>query len=98
MAGNPLGACTIANYDPLRGDPFFQLDLRLTKTIRLGERFRAQLIGEAFNVTNRANYGNNFGGSIASPSTFGHPVGFFAPSSTIIPRSLWSEFGVKFSF
>jgi hypothetical protein len=98
LNGYPPGACVIANYDPLRGDPFFQLDLRLTKTIRLGERLRAQLIGEAFNVTNRANYGNNFGGSIASPSTFGHPVGFFAPNSTIIPRSLWSEFGVKFSF
>ena len=97
LNGYPLGACTIANYDALRGDPFFELDLRLSKTIRLGERLRAELIGQAYNITNRANYGNNFGTSIAS-STFGHPVGFIAPSLTIIPRSLWSEFGVRFSF
>jgi outer membrane receptor protein involved in Fe transport len=98
LNGYPLGACTIANYNPLRGDPFFELDLRLSKTIRLGERFRAELIAQAYNITNRANYGNDFGNNIASKSTFGHPIGFIAPSSTIIPRSLWSEFGVKFSF
>ncbi len=98
LNGYAPGACTIANYDPLRGDPFFELDLRLSKTIRIGERFRAEIIGQAFNVTNRANYGNDFGGNIASPATFAHPVGFLAPSSTIIPRSLWTELGVRFSF
>jgi outer membrane receptor protein involved in Fe transport len=91
-------ACTIAQYDPLRGDPFFQLDLRLSKNIRLGERMNLQLIGQAFNLTNRANYGNNFGNSIASASTFGHPIGFINPSSTTTPRSLWGEFGVRFTF
>ena len=65
-----------------------------------------QLIAEAFNLTNRANYGNNFGSAalgttlanIASPSTFGHPQGFISPSSTIIPRSTWGELGFRFSF
>jgi len=90
--------CTIAAYDPLRGDPFFQLDLRLSKDFRLGERMRLQLVAQAFNLTNRANYGNDFNGNIASPSTFGHPAGFIAPSSTVIPRSLWSEYGVRFTF
>ena len=98
LNGYTPGSCTIAKYDALRGDPFFELDLRLSKTIRLGEKFRAELIAQAFNLTNRANYGNDFGNNIASASTFGHPIGFFAPSSTIIPRSLWSEFGVRFSF
>ncbi|HZQ53862.1 MAG TPA: TonB-dependent receptor [Bryobacteraceae bacterium] len=90
--------CTIARYDPLRGDPFFQLDLRLAKTIRFGERASLELIAQAFNLTNRANYGNNYNSNIATQSTFGHPGGFFAPSSTIIPRSLWSEFGARFTF
>jgi outer membrane receptor protein involved in Fe transport len=98
LNGYAPGSCTIAKYDPLRGDPYFELDLRLSKTIRLGERFRAELIAQAFNLTNRANYGNDFGNNIADPATFGHPIGFIAPASTIIPRSLWSEFGVHFSF
>lgn len=98
LGGYAAGSCTIVPYDSLRGDSFFELDMRLSKTIRLGEKFKAELIAQAFNLTNRANYGNNFGNSIASKSTFDNPVGFFAPSSTIIPRSLWSEFGVRFSF
>jgi outer membrane receptor protein involved in Fe transport len=111
FAGNATGAqncfyglhgvsqsCTIANYDPLRGDPFFQLDLRLAKNFKFGEHMRLQLVAQAFNLTNRANYGNSFGGSIASKATFGHPTDFIAPSLTIIPRSLWGEFGVRFTF
>lgn len=98
LNGYTPGTCTIAKYDPLRGDPFFQLDLRLSKTIKLGERVRVELIAQAFNLTNRANYGNDYNNDIADQSTFGHPAGFINPSSTIIPRSLWSEFGVRFSF
>ncbi|MEI9977096.1 MAG: TonB-dependent receptor [Ignavibacteriota bacterium] len=90
--------CTIAKYDPLRGDPFFQLDLRLAKTFNLGEHLKLQFVAQAFNLTNRANYGNNFNNNIASQATFGHPSGFIAPSSTVIPRSLWSEYGVRLSF
>jgi hypothetical protein len=107
FAGNNTGAqncyylskqCTIAKYDPLRGDPFFQLDMRLAKNIRLREGMNLQLIAQAFNLTNRANYGNNFGNNIASASTFAHPTGFINPSSTFTPRSVWSEFGVHFTF
>ena len=90
--------CTVNKYDPIRGDPFFQLDLRLAKRINLGERMKVDLIAQAFNLTNRANYGNNYTLSIADPTTFGHPQGFINPASTFIPRSLWSEFGVRFSF
>jgi len=94
-------ACTIAKYDPLRGDPFFELDTRLAKNIKFGERMNLQLLAQAFNLTNRANYGNNFGPSatesIAAP-TFGHPVGFINPSSTIVPHALWGELGLRFTF
>lgn len=91
-------SCTIAKYDPLRGDPFFQLDTRLAKSFKFRERASVQLIAEAFNLTNRANYGNNFGHSIASTTTFDHPVGFISPSSVIIPRAVWGEMGARFTF
>jgi hypothetical protein len=91
-------ACTIAKYDPLRGDPFFELDMRLAKNIRLGERMNLQLVAQAFNLTNRANYGNDFNNNIGSASTFGHPAGFINPASTIVPLSTWGEFGFRFTF
>ncbi len=90
--------CTIAKYDPLRGDPYFELDMRLAKNIKFGERMNLQLVAQAFNLTNRANYGNNFGHSVADTTTFGHPVGFINPSSTIVPRAVWGELGVRFTF
>jgi hypothetical protein len=90
--------CSPNKYDPLRGDPFFQLDLRVSKNIKIGEKMNLQLIGQAFNLTNRANYGNNYGLSIADSTTFAHPAGFINPSSTFMPRSLWSEFGVRLTF
>jgi len=95
---NVSASCTIVPYDPLRGDPFFQLDTRLAKSIKIHDRANIQLIAQAFNLTNRANYGNNFGHSIGSKTTFDHPVGFLAPSSTIIPRSTWGELGFRLNF
>jgi len=90
--------CAIAAFDPLRGQAFFELDARLAKNIKIGEKMNIQLVAQAFNLTNRANYGNNFGGSIADPGSFGKPVGFIAPTATFIPRSIWGEFGVHFTF
>jgi outer membrane receptor protein involved in Fe transport len=89
--------CTISKYDPLRGDKFFELDTRLTKDFKFGERMHLQLIAQAFNLTNRANYGNNFTTNINS-GNFGKAVGFIAPTATNIPRSMTGEFGVHFSF
>jgi len=89
--------CTIAKFDSLRGDPFFELDTRLTKSFKFGEQRELQIIAQAFNLTNRANYGNDFDSTITSP-TFGRPANFIAPSSTTIPRSLTGEFGVRFTF
>jgi len=107
FAGDDVGAqncyylttdCTIAAFNPLRGQAFFELDARLAKNIKIGEKMNIQLVAQAFNLTNRANYGNNFGGSIADPGSFGKPVGFIAPTATFIPRSIWGEFGVHFTF
>ncbi len=91
------GTCHVAPVDSLRGDPFFQLDTRLSKNFKLGETRNLQIIAQAFNLSNRANYGNDFDGTVGSP-TFGQPVGFINPTSTNIPRSLAGEFGFRFSF
>ena len=70
----------------------------MAKNFKLGEHVNIQLIAQAFNLTNRANYGNNYTTNIASPDTFGHPGGFINPTSTTTPRSLWSEFGFRLTF
>jgi hypothetical protein len=70
----------------------------LAKNFKFRERYNLQIVAQAFNLTNRANYGNDFGANIGSPSTFGHPIGFINPSSTVTPRSCWGEFGFRFSF
>ncbi len=49
--GLPLSSLTIAKYDPLRGDPFFELDMRLAKNIHLGERMNLQILAQGFNLT-----------------------------------------------
>ena len=90
--------CTIAKFAPLRGDPFFQLDMRLAKNIKIGDKMNLQLMAQAFNLTNRANYGNNFNNDISDPTSFGTPLGFINPTSTTTPRSLTGEFGFRFSF
>ena len=120
FAGNSTGAqncfygindvaqgCTIAKYNPLRGQPYFELDMRLAKSFKFHDRMNLQIIAQAFNLTNRANYGNDYGSAavtgtetsnIASGANFNHPQGFIAPANTTIPRSVWGELGVHFTF
>jgi hypothetical protein len=90
--------CTIAKYDPLRGDAFFQLDARLAKDFKIGERLNIQAIAQAFDLTNRANYGANFGGDVSNPNGFAKPAGFINPTATNTPRSLTGELGFRLTF
>ncbi|MBK8150222.1 MAG: TonB-dependent receptor [Acidobacteria bacterium] len=78
---------------------FFSVDMRLTRAIRFGERFRIDLIAEGFNLFNRFNEGS------ASPTyqdvnAFGQRAGngrFFSRSTAAYdPRQF--QFGAKFSF
>ena len=68
-AGSPTGRCDLQGLPVLRlgelpsdsqlgGDPLVSQDLRLTKTIGFGEKYRLQLIGEVFNLFNIANLVN----------------------------------------
>src|SRR5262245_11699359 len=91
------GTCVQAPYDNLRGQAFFQLDARLSKDIKFSERAKMKLIFQAFDLTNRANFGNNFDGNIRS-TTFGKPIDVITPSGVIVPRSFSGEFGAQFIF
>ena len=91
------GTCGLNPIFNLRGDPYFDMDARLAKNIKLGENRNLQLMFQAFNLTNHANYGNNFDGTEGLP-TFGHPIGFINPTSSTLPRAFTGEFGARFSF
>ncbi len=78
---------------------FASVDLRLTRAIRFGERFRIDLIAEGFNIFNRFNEGS------ASPNyqdvnAFGQRAGngrFYSRSTASFdPRQF--QFGAKFTF
>jgi hypothetical protein len=91
------GNCHVAPYNAFRGDPYFNMDARVAKNIKLGEHRNLQLAFQAFNLTNHANYGNNFGNVVGQPS-FGHPIGFINPTSSYLPRAFTGEFGARFTF
>ncbi len=89
--------CHVVPFDSLRGDPFFNVDARVAKNIKLGEHRNLQLAFQAFNLFNHANYGNNFDTTVDSP-TFAKPIGFINPSSSSLPRAFTGEFGARFTF
>jgi hypothetical protein len=96
------GNCHVVPYNSLRGDPFFNMDARIAKNIKLGEGRNLQLAFQAFNLTNHANYGNSFNNVIGVGKTvtkpFAVPDNFFNPTSSTLPRSFQGEFGARFSF
>jgi hypothetical protein len=69
----------------------------VAKNVKLGESRNLQLIFQAFNLTNHANYGNNFGSVVDDP-TFKKPLGFINPTSSLLPRAFTGEFGARFTF
>lgn len=93
------GRCSILSFDNLRGQAFFQLDTRISKNFRIRERATLTAFFQMFDVTNRANFGNNFSNNVRSgPSSFGTPVGFITPNGVTVPHSFSAELGVKFVF
>lgn len=50
--------------NPGRGVPYFQMDLRVTKSVKISEKLKAEGYVEFFNLLNRANIGNNFNGDL----------------------------------
>jgi hypothetical protein len=90
--------CKFIGFDSFRGSPTFQLDTRVSKTFKLGEKAKVEALTQLFNLTNRANFGNNYDGNLANTATFRQPLGFINPANTNIPRAFGAEFGFRFSF
>jgi hypothetical protein len=77
--GNPTRQGTLGR-NVLRGFPLYQLDLALRRQFDLTERLKLQLRAEAFNVFNRANFGDpvaDLNSSLfgQSTQTFGRGLG-----------------------
>jgi hypothetical protein len=92
------GNCHVVPYNSKRGDPYFNMDVRLAKNIRLGEGRNLQLAFQGFNLFNHANYGNNFDNVVQDGTTFGRAIGFINPTSSVLPRAFTAEFGARFTF
>jgi hypothetical protein len=91
------GTCFQLPFDSLRGQPYFDLDVRVGKSIRWRDRYNLQLFFQGFDLTNRANFGSSYTGNIQS-SSFAQPNGYITPDGVIVPKSFRAEFGFQFSF
>jgi len=92
------GQCSILPFGNLRGQAFFQLDTRVSKTFKIKERAKLTVLFQAFDLTNRANFGNNFGNNVRDSAGFGKPTGFITPGGVIVPHSFSGEVGVRLTF
>ncbi len=91
--GNPVG------INRARGKPLVNANARLTRNFTLPGSGRLALFAEFYNLVNRANFGNNYGGNAFAPSTYTQPTGYlggFASTSTI-PISFQVQFGARLS-
>lgn len=91
----------------------YQFDVRLTRSIPLGENMRIRLIGEAFNLFNRSNvvlvnniyfnYSGGAAGTLSAPAfitAFGTPRSFGSPASgtTTFASPRQIQLAIKFDF
>ena len=116
QALNPRG-CTQAPVNSLRSGfivngtnieershRFFNVDMRVSKLIKFGERFRLSLNADFFNLFNTENlaYGSNarLGLSVAtSAQTFLQPTSFYGPGfGPPVGRPFTAQFGARFTF
>lgn len=91
------GNCTFAPFDNVRGQPFFNVDLRVSKNFRFNESLNLTTFFQMFDLTNRANFGNNYVTDVRL-ATFGTPNAFITPSGNILPHAFAGEIGVRFAF
>ncbi|MGE3507493.1 MAG: hypothetical protein AB7N65_01245, partial [Vicinamibacterales bacterium] len=91
---NPVGP------NNARGKALINANARVSKHIPLGGDRRISLFAELYNMLNRANFGNSYGGNAFAPATYNRPVGYLGGigSTTTIPISFQMQFGGRFSF
>jgi hypothetical protein len=86
--GQPVGV------NSARGIWDYNFDLRVTKAFRLwSETRKLNLFAEGYNLTNKAHFGNIFGGNALS-SAFEKPTGYLAG----YPTSRQLQFGARLNF
>jgi hypothetical protein len=92
----------VAGRNSMRGDPFFDLDMRILKGFRVSERSRMEMFAEFFNVSHNSN--RNYGPDAVS--VFGTPTAplltagqaQFAPLTTRFGGPRQVQLGARFSF
>jgi hypothetical protein len=108
-APNPNGIGSLylrdANGQPLgpnnaRGRALVNASMRVTKQIALPRSQQLSLFAEFYNMLNRANFGNSYGGNAFAPVTYNQPNGYLGGigSTTTLPISFQVQFGGRFSF
>ncbi|WP_051670736.1 TonB-dependent receptor [Bryobacter aggregatus] len=97
-AGVANGTLKMVDYNTVRGQEYFQVDLRVSKFFQFGERNRLEFLAQFFNLTNRANYGASFNPTITSGAAFQTPNGWYAGASNLVPKAFAGEMGVRYSF
>src|SRR5215213_265685 len=99
LDGNPLNDRPGAlGRNTFKGDGFFGLDARVSRTLRLGERLSLDLIGECFNLFNTLNV-KDFNTVFGSTDLAAKPpdlLGFGEPREVSGARRL--QFSVKVNF
>jgi len=82
-----------------RGYPLFNANARVTKNVSIGTK-KLGLFAEFYNLTNRANFGNQIGGNQFAPTTYNKPVGYLGGIGAVstIPNSFQVQFGTRYSF
>lgn len=96
-AGVDAGTLKMLDYNTVRGQNFFQVDLRVSKFFKFGERQKLEILAQFFNLANRSNFGNSYVGNVQS-SAFGTPNGWYAGASNVVPKSFAAEMGARYSF
>lgn len=97
VAGLANGTLKTLPFDYFRGNAFFQMDLRVSKEFKFGERHKLEFIAQLFDLTNRANFGTQYTTSIRS-SNFGKPSNFLSASGTVVPHAFEGELGFMYRF
>ena len=92
--GVPLGV------NNARGKALISANVRVTKNLALSTDRRISLFAEFYNILNRANFGNSYGGNAFAPTTYNQPNGYLGGigSTTTLPISFQVQFGGRFSF
>ena len=83
-----------------RGNPLFMLSARAARNFTFKDRFNLSPFAEFYNITDKANFGANYGTAAYAPATFEKPTGYiggFGAVSTL-PNSFQVQFGGRFSF